>query len=174
VLLADGERLSADVVLLAVGAAPDTGWLAGTDVPVGDGIVCDEQCRAAPGVWAAGDVASWHHSSYGVRVRVEHRMNATEQGRAVARSVLGDPRPFVPVPFVWTDQYDVRVQVAGLPVSGLVPAVCHGDEHADSFAVEWRDARLHGVAGWNAARALMPPRRELATTWTRSSTAVAG
>jgi hypothetical protein len=101
-------------------------------------------------------------------------MNATEQGRAVARSVLGDPRPFVPVPFVWTDQYDVRVQVAGLPDSGLSPAVSHGDEHADSFAVEWRDERLRCVAGWNAARAIMPSRRELATTWTQGAPAVAG
>lgn len=172
VVLTDGSSLLADVVLVAVGATPDTAWLQGSDVPTGDGVVCDAQCRARPGVWAAGDVARWFHASVGAHVRVEHRMNATEQGRAVARSILGDDRPFAPVPFVWTDQYDVRIQVAGLPAAQVSPVVSLGDVTAESFAVEWRDEQLACVAGWNAARAIMPARRELAETWAAALTGV--
>jgi 3-phenylpropionate/trans-cinnamate dioxygenase ferredoxin reductase subunit len=171
VRLADGTRLPADVVLVAAGAIPDTDWLSGSDVPVADGVVCDEYCRACPGVWAAGDVARWFHSTLGRQVRVEHRMNATEQGRAAARSVLGERRPFVPVPFVWTDQYDVRIQVAGFLDAAAPSRVSIGDEGADSFAVEWREDRLACVAGWNAARSIMPARRELAATWAHTEVA---
>lgn len=170
VVLTDGTRLRADAVLLAVGAVPDIAWLAGSDVPVGDGVLCDERCRAGPGVWAAGDVARWHHLALGTDTRIEHRMNATEQGRAVARGILGEDRPFVPVPFVWTDHYGVRLQVAGHPFAGIDPQISIGDGGSDSFAVEWRDDGLACVGGWNAARAIMPARRELAAGWMSVST----
>ena len=166
VLLVDGAVLRADAILVAVGAEPDTDWLEGSGIVLRNGIVCNEQCLAVPGVWAAGDVARWRHAALGVDLRVEHRMNATEQGRAVAGSILGDHRPFVPVPFVWTDHYDVRIQVAGHIPANAVPELYFGEEAAESFAVEWRGDRLDAVAGWNAVRALMPARRELASTWT--------
>src|SRR5690606_5210034 len=79
VRLADGEELSADVVVVAVGAEPATDWLADSGLQVDDGVVCDSRCRAADGVFAAGDVARWHHEQLGVLVRLENRTNATEQ-----------------------------------------------------------------------------------------------
>lgn len=174
VLLADGALLRADAVLVAVGAEPNTEWLEGSGVTLRNGVVCNEQCLAFPRIWAAGDVARWRHAALGVDLRVEHRMNATEQGRAVAGSILGDDSPFVPIPFVWTDQYDIRIQVAGHFPAHVTPRLFLGDERADSFAVEWRDDRLLAVAGWNAARAMMPARRELAAVWTSEASGVAG
>jgi NADPH-dependent 2,4-dienoyl-CoA reductase/sulfur reductase-like enzyme len=165
VQVADGTRLQADAVLIAVGAEPGAGWLDGSGLELGNGVVCDERCQAGPGVWAAGDIARWRHLVLGTHIRIEHRMNATEQGRAVAAAILGSKRPFAPVPFFWTDQYEVRIQVAGLAAADLTPALYHGDEQAGSFAVEWRGERLTCVAGWNAARELMPARRELLETW---------
>lgn len=165
VLLTNGERLAADAVLVSVGATPDTDWLSGSGLTVADGVVCDAHCRAAEHVWAAGDVARWHHAALGRNVRIEHRMHATEQGRAVAASILGDDRPFTPVPFVWTDHYDVRIQLAGDPSADIEPTTYVGCADGPSFAVEWRGTRLSAVAGWNAARALMPARRELAAVW---------
>jgi NADPH-dependent 2,4-dienoyl-CoA reductase/sulfur reductase-like enzyme len=174
VQLADGARLQAGVVLIAVGAEPVTGWLDGSGIELRDGVVCDERCQAGPGVWAAGDVARWRHLVLGTDFRIEHRMNATEQGRAVAAAILGSERPFAPVPFFWTDQYEVRIQVAGLADAQLTPTLYHGDERAGSFAVEWRGERLTGVAGWNAVRELMPARRALLESWRSIAMGVAG
>jgi len=101
-------------VLVAIGSVPATGWLEGSGLSLANGVDCDELCGAAPGVVAAGDVASWVHPGLGRRVRVEHRMNATEQGMAAAKTLLGKGTPFAPIPYFWTDQYDVKIQAYGL------------------------------------------------------------
>ena len=114
VVISTGERLKADVVLVAVGSVPCTEWLEASGVTVDNGVVCDEFSRAAQNVWAAGDVARWHHVSYGRSMRVEHRTNATEQGQHVAAGISGDLEPYTPVPFFWSDHFGVKVQLAGV------------------------------------------------------------
>ena len=112
-------------------------------------------------LWAAGDVARWFHPGLGREVRLEHRLNATEQGQTVARNILSDePVMFAPTPFVWTDQYDVKIQIAGVLAPGVVERteLDTGDSLIRSFTV---GGRLVGVVGWNAAKALIPYRREL-------------
>ena len=99
--LADHSVLGADVVVMAVGATPATGWLAGSGLRVDNGVRCDARCQAAPDIYAAGDVASWYNIHFGTRMRVEHRFNATEQAIAAAGNLLGDDRPFAPVPYFW-------------------------------------------------------------------------
>jgi NADPH-dependent 2,4-dienoyl-CoA reductase/sulfur reductase-like enzyme len=121
--LTGGRRLPADVVLVAVGARPATGWLAGSAVGIGGpdpdegagGILCEPGGRAAPNVYAAGDVAAWRSPGTDAHRRVEHRLNASEQGRAVARSML-DPHavPAEPVPYFWSDHYDLKLQCFGV------------------------------------------------------------
>ncbi len=116
VALADGRTIEADAVLVGIGAVPNTGWLAGSGVPVGNGVECDSTLYAGSGVWAAGDVACWLHPRTGLPTRIEHRTNAAEQGLAVARNILagpGEATAFDPVPFVWSDQYDLRIQIYG-------------------------------------------------------------
>ncbi|TDC67765.1 NAD(P)/FAD-dependent oxidoreductase [Actinomadura sp. GC306] len=158
--LADGSRLPADLVVVAVGAAPATGWLAGSGLPLGDGVECDAHCRAAPGVYAAGDAASWHHPRFGVRMRVEHRQNATEQGRAVAAEILGERRSFDSVPYFWTDQYDTRIQAYGVFPPDAEPAVLSGDPAGRKFVAAYRrDGRVVGVLGWNDPRGLVARRK---------------
>ncbi|WP_308407109.1 FAD-dependent oxidoreductase [Streptomyces sp. RK76] len=117
VLLSDGSMVRADDVLLAVGSVPNTEWLDGSGLDVEDGLVCDRFCVAAPGVYAVGDVARWHHPRFGTSMRVEHRTNAAEQALTVAHNLLRPDRPraFAPVPYFWTDQYDVRLQAYGHP-----------------------------------------------------------
>ena len=116
VRLAGGEVVEADTVLLSIGCVPNVDWLTGSGIEIGNGVLCDQYCQAGPGVWAAGDVASWQHPGYGERLRVEHRTNASEQGIAVARNILssGNPTPFAPVPYVWSNQYDCKIQIHGL------------------------------------------------------------
>ncbi|MGC0343913.1 NAD(P)/FAD-dependent oxidoreductase [Streptomyces sp. SLBN-8D4] len=116
VRLADASEIQADEVLVAVGSLPNTEWLAGSGLTVGDGVVCDEYCEAASNVYAAGDVARWYNPLFGTSMRIEHRTTAAEQGMAAARNLLATPearKPFAPVPYFWSDQYDMKIQAYG-------------------------------------------------------------
>jgi len=113
VRLADGTVLPAELVVVGVGAAPNTGWLEGSGLQIADGVVCDEYLRAAPNVHAVGDLARWHHPLYGETVRAEHWTAAVEQADAVAATLTGAPTVCDNVPLVWTDQFGVKVQIAG-------------------------------------------------------------
>ncbi len=163
VTLSDGTRLDADLALIAVGSTPNTGWLTRSGLALTNGIDCDECCRAASGIVAAGDVASWHHVGLGRRVRVEHRTNAIEQGAAAARTLLGvDLTPFAPVPFFWSDQYDVKIQVHGMPDSCAECHIVRGDPAEGRFAAAYqRDGRSVAILTWNMPRAALELRKQL-------------
>ncbi|MFJ5266064.1 NAD(P)/FAD-dependent oxidoreductase [Streptomyces sp. NPDC088387] len=148
VRLADGELVGADEILVAVGSLPNTEWLADSGLTVADGVVCDQYCAAAPGVYAAGDVARWHHPLFGVSMRIEHRTNAAEQGMAAARNLLADGpgRPFAPVPYFWSDQYDMKVQAYGYLRGHDEVTVVDGDLAERRFVAAYRAGeRLVGV-----------------------------
>ncbi|MGW6356835.1 hypothetical protein ACWFR5_17025 [Streptomyces sp. NPDC055092] len=77
---------------------------------------CDSTLYAGPEVWSAGDIACWPHPHTRQPTRIEHRTNAAEQGIAVARNILAGPgstRPFAPVPYAWSDPYDLQIQIYG-------------------------------------------------------------
>ncbi|MEV0265763.1 FAD-dependent oxidoreductase [Streptomyces sp. NPDC050617] len=151
--LDDGTALPADCVLVAVGSVPATDWLAGSGLELDRGaLVCDQYCRAAPGIYAAGDVAAWQHPGYGRRLRIEHRTNATEQGRAAARNMLGAEQPFSPVPYFWTDQYDIKIQGYGL-LEGEDIEIAEGSPEDGRFVAVYRSGgKPIGALGWNSAR----------------------
>ena len=153
--LTDGTKLDADVVVVGVGSTPTTGWLADSGLTLGNGVECDAECRAAPGIYAAGDVASWHNPHFGLRMRVEHRLNATEQGMAVAANILGEQRPFAPVPYFWSDQYDARIQAFGIFPEDADVTVVHGSPEERKFVAAYgHEGKVVGVLGWNSHREL--------------------
>jgi NADPH-dependent 2,4-dienoyl-CoA reductase/sulfur reductase-like enzyme len=117
VLLTDGTRLPADVVVVGIGVRPDTGWLEGSGLDLSDGVVCDETLNAgAPGVWAAGDVVTWTNPLYGRRMRLQAWTAATEQARAAAANAVADtPKPCPVIPYFWSDQYGKRLAALGVP-----------------------------------------------------------
>jgi NADPH-dependent 2,4-dienoyl-CoA reductase/sulfur reductase-like enzyme len=161
VQLADGTTLAADVILVSIGSIPNVEWLAGSGIPIGNGVICDEYCRAMPGVWAAGDVASWQHVGTGERMRIEHRTNAAEQGMAVARNILAEsnPTPFVPVPYVWSDQYDLKIQLYGLPRGANSFTVTDGSIADRRFvAVYGERGRVRAAVGIDMIRPLRAAR----------------
>ncbi|MBN6051681.1 FAD-dependent oxidoreductase, partial [Nonomuraea sp. RK-328] len=165
VRLATGELLPADAVVVAVGSRPAPGWLAGSGLIVDDGVACDATCRAAPGVYAVGDVASWHHEGLGRRLRLENRTNGVEQAQVVAANILGDDRPYTPVPYFWTDQYDVKIQAHGLPAAGAEVEVVEGDPEDGRFVALYREGgTVTGVLGWNMAKAARLRRALVAET----------
>jgi NADPH-dependent 2,4-dienoyl-CoA reductase/sulfur reductase-like enzyme len=145
VVLADGSSVEADVVVVGVGVAPEVGWLAGSGLALDDGVLCDATCEAAPGVVAAGDVARWDNPLFG-SMRVEHWTNAAEQGVAAARTLLAraagaTPEPYAPVPYVWSDQYGLKIQYVGDSRPDDEVAV------VDGSLDDWRFVAVYGRAG---------------------------
>ena len=163
VALTDGSAVPADCVLVSIGAVPATDWLRTSGLAIGDGVECDEFCRAAPGIYAAGDVASWVNPRYQRRMRVEHRMNATEQGTAAAVNLLkGDVQPFAPLPYFWSDQYNVKLQVHGHLSDGADIAIEDGSPADGKFVALFRkDGAPTAVLGWNSPARLIRYRKLL-------------
>lgn len=164
VRLAGGDVVACDVLLVAVGAAPCTDWLDGSGLVIDDGVVCDATLLAAPGVVAAGDVARWPNPTFDDEsMRIEHWTNAAEQGMHAASRLLaadGDAVPFATVPFVWSDQFGVKIQSAGRFSGADRMEVVHGsiDEHR-FVAIFERSGRVSGVLGCSEPRRVMQYRR---------------
>jgi NADPH-dependent 2,4-dienoyl-CoA reductase/sulfur reductase-like enzyme/nitrite reductase/ring-hydroxylating ferredoxin subunit len=113
VILDDGTALDAPLVVAGVGVRPRTELAEAAGLPVDRGIVVDETLRAAPGVFAVGDVARFPDRRSGERVRIEHWMVAMRQGQEVARAVLGQATPFRAAPFFWSAHFDVTINYVG-------------------------------------------------------------
>lgn len=115
VTLADGSVLPADVVLVAVGAIPNVELAQAAGIALDNGIATDAQTRTSlPDIYAAGDVASFHSARYGRHLRLESVQNAIDQAKAAASAMLGGTAVYDPVPWFWSDQFDLKLQIAGL------------------------------------------------------------
>jgi 3-phenylpropionate/trans-cinnamate dioxygenase ferredoxin reductase subunit len=167
VRLADGTCIDADLVVVGVGVAPETRWLEGSGLELDNGVVCDATCLVAPGVVAAGDVARWPNPLFdGELMRLEHWTNATEQGVAAGQRLLAgddDAEPFAPVPFVWSDQYDVKIQTVGAIRGDDDVVLAHGSLEERRFvALFGRAGRLVGALGFSRPRLVMQYRAMIA------------
>ena len=147
VRLAGGRAIDCSAVLVGVGVAPRTALAETAGLEIDNGILVDGTLRAAPDVYAAGDVANVLHPFYGRRVRVEHWANALNQGPAAARNMLGREEPYDRLPYFFSDQYDVGMEYSGL-AGGEDEVVIRGDLAAREFIAFWiSDDRV--VAGMN-------------------------
>jgi NADPH-dependent 2,4-dienoyl-CoA reductase/sulfur reductase-like enzyme len=153
VRLGTGEVLPAEVVVVAIGAVPETGWLTGSGLSLDGrdhGVVCDARCRAAEGIYAVGDVAHWYHAGLGVPLRLENRTNAVEQATAAAGNILGENQPYIPIPYFWTDQFTTKIQMYGRPVLDGEVTLVEGSVEDRRFVVQYRhQGQVTGVLGWN-------------------------
>ncbi|HTL85275.1 MAG TPA: FAD/NAD(P)-binding oxidoreductase [Acidimicrobiia bacterium] len=161
VRLGDGSRVDADVVVVGVGVVPATSWLESSGLAIDNGVVCDPSCLAAPNIVAAGDVARFPNELFdGQLMRLEHWTNATEQGVHAARRLLGHLDAFAPVPFVWSDQYDRKIQTVGVVSPDADLHVAHGTLADRQFvALFGKGGRIVGALGFNRARNVMQYRR---------------
>jgi len=157
---ADLDQLHADVIVVALGAVPNVEWLEGSGLTLDRGVVCDATLKAAPHVFAAGDVVTWPHPmADGELIRIEHWTNAAEQGTHAGRNALSaEPKPYEAVPYFWTDQYDVKIQAAGLASRAQRVEMVEPD-----VAVGLNDDRVVSVVTFNAPRRLMHFRRRIGT-----------
>lgn len=153
--LADGTRIDADTVVVGIGVRPNVRWLEDSSLTIGDGLICDQFCRAAPMIYAAGDVARWPnelfmHFRYGEpqrTMRIEHWTNAIEQGMAAARNLLlesrGEPLDaFAPVPYFWSDQHGLSIMASGITSPRDEFRLVHGTLESNRFAA------IYGLRGY--------------------------
>jgi len=133
---ADGSEIDADLVIIAVGVLPNTELAAHAGLEVEDGILVDEFARTSdPDIVAAGDCTRHFNPIYQRRVRLESIQNAMDQAKTAAATLNGNPQPYHALPWFWSEQYDVKLQIAGLS-QGYDNVVLRGDpETGRSFAV---------------------------------------
>ena len=145
---ASGRAIECDFAVVGIGVVPRTGLASDAGLEVDNGIVVDAQLQtAAPGIFAAGDVANAWHPFFEQRIRVEHWANALNQGPVAARALLGQEVSYDHIPYFYSDQYDV-----GMEYSGYAPqwdeVVFRGDRAGGEFIAFWlRDGRV--TAGMN-------------------------
>ena len=168
VRMADGTVVDAEVVVVGIGVIPNTGWLEGSGLTLDNGVHCDATCLAAPGIVAAGDVASWPNPRYDEVMRVEQWENAIEQGEYAARRLLAElgrgelPAPFAPVPWFWSDQYDRKLQMAGRPSASDEIVIAEGSVEERRFVAMFRRGdRCTAVLGVSRPRHVMQVRMKL-------------
>lgn len=168
--LTDGRIVEADNIVVGIGAIPNDDWVRSSGVPVEDGVVCDEHCRAVgtTNVFAVGDVARWRDTRVDSSARIEHWTNAIEQAAVVAHNIthpVNEQLSYTPVEYVWSDQYDWKIRVAGNPgnTEGRRVDVLGEEAGTDRFAAVYSDgAEFTGLVVVNWPRALVLGRKALA------------
>jgi 3-phenylpropionate/trans-cinnamate dioxygenase ferredoxin reductase subunit len=165
VVLSDNTEIPADLVLLAVGAEPVTELARAAGLTIGNGITVDGFGRtSAETIYAAGDCTEFPSARYGRTIRLESVQNAIDQAKIAAGAILGEAVPYDPVPWFWSDQYDVKLQIAGLS-GGYDRVETEGNPSSGSFALRYfQGTRLLAVDTVNAPRIHMLARRELQAT----------
>jgi NADPH-dependent 2,4-dienoyl-CoA reductase/sulfur reductase-like enzyme len=165
--LSDGSTLAADTVVVGIGAIPNDDWLESSGLEVSNGVVCDVYCRAIghDNIYAVGDVCRFDNTRRGGSTRLEHWTNAVEQAVVVARNIARPDEKIrhEPVEYVWSDQYDWKIQTVGLAGSSTHTVIGEVTNKA-RFAVCYPDenGRLTGVVVVNWPKALVTARKAIA------------
>ena len=165
VCLTNGVRLDADIVVVGVGAVPDTEWLESSDLKMDNGILCDAKgATNQAGIFAVGDCARWENARYRDRPRFEHWTSAVEQSDVVAQAISrGEVEAHAPVPYVWSDQFDLRIAIAGEHRPEDEMHVCLGSVEEGRFlALFERDGKLVSAVAFGRPRQLNASRRMIA------------
>jgi 3-phenylpropionate/trans-cinnamate dioxygenase ferredoxin reductase subunit len=176
-VLADGREMAADFVILGIGIAPATALAEAAGLVIENGIAVDLRGRTSdPAIWAAGDCASFPWQ--GGRLRLENVQNAIDQAECAADNILGAERDYAPEPWFWSDQYDAKLQIAGLSTGydSLVPRPGPPPEAgAAPQASFWyfRDGQLIAVDAINDGRAYLVGKRLIAAGKTPDKTLLA-
>jgi NADPH-dependent 2,4-dienoyl-CoA reductase/sulfur reductase-like enzyme len=167
--LADGTRCSADAAVVGIGGVPRLDWLAGAGLDLSNGLACGPTGRihGLDAAWAVGDVAAWDDAVHGERYRDEHWTSASDQATVAARDILGAAPPPATVPYFWSDQFGLKIQLLGRPELADAVVQLHGTGF-DGGPVRGTVAgyldgdRLMAVVGFGAARIVTRYRMQVA------------
>ncbi|AQQ04691.1 pyridine nucleotide-disulfide oxidoreductase [Roseibium algicola] len=166
VRLSTGETVPAELVLVAVGAEPNDHLAAEAGLEVDNGILVDGCGQTSdPDIFAAGDCTRFYSNRYQRSVRMESVQNAIDQAKAVAQALLGQEVDYDPLPWFWSDQYDIKLQIAGLS-EGYDDTKFVGSTEDNKFYVAYlHDGRLIAVDSINSPRSHMMARRVIGEPW---------
>jgi 3-phenylpropionate/trans-cinnamate dioxygenase ferredoxin reductase subunit len=149
VRLADDRKVKAEIVVAGIGAAPEISLAQAAGLSIENGIACDATLQTSdPDIYASGDCCSFPHGLFGnKRMRLEAWRNATDQANVATENMLGAAKPYMAVPWFWSDQYDLSLQIAGNPADG--PEIIRRQTGEQSFVMFHRDpeGRLVGASG---------------------------
>lgn len=156
VIGSDGREIPADLAIVGVGVLPNVELAEAAGLVCNDGIMVDEYCRTSdPDVLAVGDCTNHPNPLLGRRLRLESVHNAQEQAKTAATTILGGLEPYAQVPWFWSDQYDLKLQIVGMS-SRAEQAVIRGEPDSRSFAVFFLDdGRLTATYAINSPREFM-------------------
>jgi 3-phenylpropionate/trans-cinnamate dioxygenase ferredoxin reductase subunit len=161
VQLSDASQLEVDFIIAGIGVSPATRLAEAAGPEIENGIVVDKFCETSdPKIFAAGDCTSFPWR--GRRIRLESVQNAIEQGKAAARNMLGQTQAYDPVPWFWSDQYDVKLQIAGLNHGFDQTVERTGTREGSSSVWYFKDRELLAVDAFNDAPAFMMAKKFLA------------
>ena len=149
VLLADGHKVKAEIVVAGIGAAPEIALAQAAGLVIDNGIACDATLMTSdPDIFAAGDCCSFPHGLFGgKRLRLEAWRNATDQANVATENMLGGTKPYMAVPWFWSDQYDLSLQIAGNPADGAeIVRRQIGEQSFVMFHID-HEGRLVGASG---------------------------
>lgn len=156
--LSDGTELAVDFVIVGVGIAPATELAQAAGLELDNGIAADQHGRTSdPHIWTAGDCASFPHQ--GGRIRLESVPNAIDMAECVAENIMGAEKTYVPQPWFWSDQYDVKLQIAGLNTGYDRVVARAGDKPGAASFWYFAEAQLLAVDAANDPRAYMIGKR---------------
>ena len=156
-ILSDGSKIEVDFVVVGVGITPSTALAKAAGLSLNNGIEVDALGRTSdPSIWAAGDCASFPHKDG--RIRLESVPNAIDQAECVARNMMGGEQVYQAKPWFWSDQYDVKLQIAGLNTGYTDVVARRGDGQSASFWYYQGDTLL-AVDAMNDPRAYMVGKR---------------
>lgn len=149
--LEDGTRIEAELVIVGVGAAPNTEIATAAGLAADNGVLVDEALQSSdPDIVVAGDIANQQHPVLGRRIRVEHWANALNQPTAAAATMLGTPTPYTELPYFYSDQYDLGMEYVGYaPPGSYARVVTRGDVAGREFVAFWLDGDDKVLAGMN-------------------------
>jgi len=156
VVCADGHTTPADICIIGIGIIPNTELAEAADIKCSNGITVDQYCQTSDkDIYAAGDCSRHPNPIFGRHLRLESVHNAIEQGKTAAAAICGDPVAYAQVPWFWSDQYDVKLQIAGL-TEGYDQFVMRGDPATRSFAAFYlQSGKLLAVDAINSPREFM-------------------
>jgi 3-phenylpropionate/trans-cinnamate dioxygenase ferredoxin reductase component len=161
--LEDGEVIPADVVMVGVGVRPDLRCIEGSGIAVNRGILVDGACRSnVANIFAAGDVAEFEHPLLEGWHVLESVQNAVSQGKVVAAAILGQEASYSDVPWFWSEQYDCRLQMAGIPRGGDQQVGRRNEETGGFSIFSLAEGQLHAVQSINSPRDYMVGRQLIA------------
>ena len=156
VICENGEKLACDIVFIGIGVTPNVELAKKAGLKVGKGIIVDERCQTSEeDIYAAGDCTQHYNSFYDKTITLESVQNANDQGRCAATNIAGNRQNYESLPWFWSDQYELKLQMVGFSADGDTQ-VLRGDMASNAFAVFYlKDGKVVAADAVNSPKEFM-------------------